>query len=258
MTVSDRIAMEPTVYIPILGIRVNSDSYAAVLKQVFDWAASAESRYICAANVHMLMEAHDSPAYKIMVNNADIVTPDGMPLVWMMRMKGLANPQRVYGPVLMTHVLARAAQQNTPIGFYGGTPHVLNLLVQRLQTSYDGLNVVYAYSPPFRTLTDAERAEIVTGINQSDARILFIGLGCPKQEIWMSEHRGSVRSVMLGVGAAFDFHAGVKKQAPVWMQNVGLEWLFRLITEPRRLWKRYLYHNPRFIALAVADLLGLL
>jgi N-acetylglucosaminyldiphosphoundecaprenol N-acetyl-beta-D-mannosaminyltransferase len=127
-----------------------------------------------------------------------------------------------------------------------------------MQARYDTLNVAFSFSPPFLAMSPEEDADMIEQINQSGARILFVGLGCPKQEIWMAEHRGKVNAVMLGVGAAFDFHSGIKPQAPAWMQKVGLEWLFRLFIEPRRLWRRYLYHNPRFIFLAVADLLGLL
>jgi N-acetylglucosaminyldiphosphoundecaprenol N-acetyl-beta-D-mannosaminyltransferase len=127
-----------------------------------------------------------------------------------------------------------------------------------MQARYENLEVAYSYSPPFHDLSTEEDNAIVRQINSSGSRILFVGLGCPRQEIWMAKHRGKVNAVMMGVGAAFDFHAGVKPQAPLWMQKLGLEWLFRLLTEPRRLWKRYLYHNPRFIVLAVADLLGLL
>jgi N-acetylglucosaminyldiphosphoundecaprenol N-acetyl-beta-D-mannosaminyltransferase len=249
---------ERTMYISILGVRVNPVSYAAVLKQALGWTNTAESRYVCAANVHMLMEAHDSPDYMTVVNSADIVTPDGMPLVWMMRLKGQGDQQRVYGPTLMLHVLASAARENIPIGFYGSAPDVLKLLVERMRARYEGLNIVYWYSPPFRAMTLEEDARKIREINQSGARILFVGLGCPKQEIWMSEHRGKIQAVMLGVGAAFDFHAGVRSQAPPWMQKIGMEWIFRFANEPRRLWRRYLYHNPRFIILAIADLLGFL
>jgi N-acetylglucosaminyldiphosphoundecaprenol N-acetyl-beta-D-mannosaminyltransferase len=136
--------------------------------------------------------------------------------------------------------------------------NVLNSLVERMQARYESLKVVYSFSPPYRTVTPEEDAEIVKQINQSGAKILFVGLGCPKQEVWMADHRDKVKAVMLGVGAAFDFHAGAKPQAPEWLQNLGLEWSFRLLTEPRRLWKRYLYHNPRFAVLAIVDLLGLL
>lgn len=237
---------------------VNITSYADAVKMVVDWSGNAESRYVCIANVHVLMEAYDSPDFRSVLNHADLVTPDGVPLVWMMRLKGQGAQQRVYGPTLMLRVLEAAAQEKITVGFYGGTPEVLRSLVKRMQERYEGLNAAFAYSPPFTEANHREDEELVDLINRSGVRILFVGLGCPKQEIWMAKHRGRVNAVMLGVGAAFDFHAGAKPQAPEWMQVMGLEWLFRLSTEPRRLWKRYLYHNPRFIVLAMADLLGFL
>ena len=235
---------------------VNVTSYADAVNMVVDWSTNAESRYICIANVHVLMEAYDSADFRSVLNQADLVTPDGVPLVWMMRLKGQRAQQRVYGPTLMLRVLEAAAQEKIPVGFYGGTPEVLRSLVKRMQERYEGLQAAFALSPPFMEVNHKENEELVEQINKSGIRILFVGLGCPKQEIWMANHRGRVNAVMLGVGAAFDFHAGVKPQAPAWMQSLGLEWFFRLSTEPRRLWKRYLYHNPRFVALAIADLLG--
>jgi len=245
-------------HIPLIGTSIDRTSYVTAVKLVMDWSCKLESRYICFANVHMLMEAYDSDQFRNIVNNADLVTPDGVPLVWMMQFRGQRDQQRVYGPTLMLHILEMAAQNGVSVGFYGGTPDVLDALVKRMQASYQGLNVSFSCSPPFGEMSPEEDEAVVEQINQSGARILFIGLGCPKQEIWMAEHRGKVNAVMLGVGAAFDFHAGVKPQAPAWMQRAGLEWVFRLFTEPRRLWKRYLYHNPRFVILAIADLLGLL
>lgn len=242
----------------MLQMKVDSTSYQQSTSTVLYWACAGESRMVIAANTHVIMEAYDSLDFRTVVTNADLVTPDGMPLVWMMRAKGLRQQERVYGPVLMLRVLEAAERDGIPVGFYGGAPKTLNVLIERLQARYKGLNVAYSFSPPFGAVSPEEDTVIIDEINQSGARILFVGLGCPKQEIWMAEHRGVVNAVMLGVGAAFDFHAGVKAQAPVWMQKVGLEWLFRLFTEPRRLWKRYLYHNPRFIVLAAADLLGLL
>jgi N-acetylglucosaminyldiphosphoundecaprenol N-acetyl-beta-D-mannosaminyltransferase len=242
----------------IIGIRIDDATYSSVSDQVVRWTESGGARYVCAANVHMIMEAYDSVEFRTLVNSADVVTADGMPLVWLMRVKGRRDQQRVYGPTLMLYVLESAARKKIPVGFYGSKPDVLEMLIKRMQTRYESLNVAFCYSPPFREMNQEEDTAIIEQINQSGARILFVGLGCPKQEVWMAEHRGQVKAVMLGVGAAFDFHAGIKWQAPLWMQMLGFEWLFRLITEPRRLWKRYLYHNPRFIFLAVADLLGLL
>jgi len=242
----------------ILHINVTETSYLDATRLIRLWADTSESRYVCFANVHVLMEAWDSPDFREILNHADLVTPDGMPLVWAMHLKGQSDQTRVYGPTLMLYALEAASQGQIPVGFYGGAPEVLGLLVERMRARYAGLNVVFSMSPPFQEVRQEEENEIVEKINESGARILFVGLGCPKQEIWMAEHRGRVNAVMLGVGAGFDFHAGVKPQAPVWMQRIGLEWLFRLVSEPRRLWRRYLYHNPRFVVLAAADLLGLL
>jgi exopolysaccharide biosynthesis WecB/TagA/CpsF family protein len=161
------------------------------------------------------------------------------------------------GETLVMKLLARLGLWSAPVGFYGGHPEALEALVRNLSARFPGLRVVYAYSPPFRPLTPEEDERVTEEINASGARILFVGLGCPKQEWWMAEHKGRVRAVMLGVGAAFDFHAGRVRQAPVWMQRAGLEWLFRLVQELRRLWRRYLKHNPRFLLLAFLQLTGM-
>lgn len=242
----------------ILRSRIDPVSYSSAVSDILLWACDRGSRYVCIANVHVLMEAWDSPDFDHILRRADLVTPDGMPLVWMMRWKGQMDQQRVYGPTLMLHVLEAAAREHIPVGFFGGTTPVLTSLVDRMRARYDGLEVAFSMCPPFAEMTPEEDEEVTGRINSSGAKILFVGLGCPKQEIWMANHRGRVSAVMIGVGAAFDFHAGVKPQAPAWLQGLGLEWLFRLATEPRRLWKRYLIHNPRFVVLAAADLLGLL
>lgn len=242
----------------ILGARVSSTNYKNATNRVIDWAQSAESRTICIANAHVLMEAYDSSDFREAINQADLVTPDGMPLVWMLRLKGDKNQTRVYGPTLMLHVLEMAAREQIQVGFYGGNNTTLEMLVRRMRERFLGLQVAYAYSPPFRPLDKQETEKISEEISRSGTRILFVGLGCPKQEIWMAEHKGKIPVVMLGVGAAFDFLAGIKPQAPTWMQAIGMEWFFRLLHEPRRLTMRYLYNNPRFIVLAVADLLGIL
>lgn len=238
----------------IVSAHVHETSYVNATKLILDWSKRRESRYVCVANVHLLMEAHDSAQYNDVVNNADLVTPDGMPLVWMMRLKGQRRQERVYGPTLMLHILESATLENSVVGFYGSSPEVLQSLHAKMQARLSTLKVNYLFSPPFRDISEKEDLEIVRQINDSSVTILFVGLGCPKQERWMADHRGRIQAVMIGVGAAFDFHAGFKPQAPTWMQTVGLEWLYRLSTEPRRLWKRYLYHNPRFIFFAILDL----
>lgn len=241
----------------VLGMRVDMTSYGDATRRVLAWAKKSESRYVCVANVHMTMEAYDSSEFRQIVNTSDLVTPDGMPLVWMLRRLGIPDQERVYGPELVLRVCEAAAREGVRIGFYGGAPEALEGLVESLRARFPGLKVAYAHSPPFRPLTPEEDAQIVEEINASGARILFVGLGCPKQERWMAAHKGRVQAVMIGVGAAFDFHAGRLPQAPAWMQRAGLEWLFRLLTEPRRLWRRYARHNPRFVILALMQLLGL-
>ncbi len=237
----------------VLGTRVDPTSYAEATAQVIDWAKQHESRYVCCANVHVVMEAYDSESFRARVNAADLVTPDGMPLVWALRRQGYPGQTRVYGPDLMMSVLSAAEKDKVTVGLLGGKPQVLDELVSRLETLFPALEIGYRFSPPFRALEATEEAKIVTDINQSGVAVLFVGLGCPRQEMWMAEHVGRVQSVMLGVGAAFDFHAGAIKQAPSWMQRIGLEWAFRFSQEPTRLWRRYLYHNPRFV---VAQLIG--
>jgi len=242
----------------VIDINVNETSYDAATNQIQAWARAGESRAVYATSVHGAMEAHDMLEFREILNRADLITPDGMPLVWVLRLKGVRNQQRVYGPTLMLHVLEMAAREKISVGFYGGESNALQMLVARMKTVYPSLRIDYVFSPPFRILSEQESAQIRQEIIQSKVRLLFVGLGCPRQEKWIDAQRGCIPAVMIGVGAAFDFHAGIKRQAPPWMQKMGLEWLFRLFTEPRRLWKRYLYHIPRFIVFAAADLLGLL
>ncbi len=237
----------------ILGMRVDATSYDHAADRIARWAAGGESRYVCVATVHTVMEAHDDAAFRGIVNDADLVTPDGMPLVWGLRLLGVAGATRVYGPDLTPVVCARASDEGIPVGLYGGTPDVLETLRANLRRRSPGLAIAYAWSPPYRPLGADEDASVVRAINASGARILFVGLGCPKQERWMARHRGEVNAVMVGVGAAFDFLAGKKRQAPRMVQTLGMEWGFRLLCEPRRLWRRYLYHNPRFLALVARE-----
>jgi N-acetylglucosaminyldiphosphoundecaprenol N-acetyl-beta-D-mannosaminyltransferase len=239
----------------ILGVRVDATTYRDATRQILDWARSARSSYVCCACVNSIMEAHDSPEFRDVMNGADLVTSDGMPLVWTLRWLGVRDATRVYGPDLTPAVLAAAAEAGVAVGFYGGSAAVLEELVRRVTARFTGLKVVFAESPPFRPATPEEDERTVQAIADSGARIVFIGLNTPKQDRWMHAHRGRVPAVMLGVGAAFDFLAGSKPQAPRWMQRSGLEWTFRLATEPRRLWRRYLRHNPRFAVLAFAQLL---
>jgi N-acetylglucosaminyldiphosphoundecaprenol N-acetyl-beta-D-mannosaminyltransferase len=240
----------------ILGTRVDATSYPDATDRVVRWAGGRESRYVCVCAVNNVIEAYDDPAYREVMRGADLVTPDGMPLVWGLRLLGVPGATRVYGPELTPAICERAAELGIPVGFYGGTPEALTALTATARRRWPELRVAYAHSPPFRPLTSEEEERTVQEIETSGARILFVGIGAPRQERWMAEHKGRVNAVMLGVGAAFDFLAGSKRQAPRLVQTLGLEWLFRLVNEPRRLWRRYLYRNPRFVALFAAQLAG--
>lgn len=231
----------------ILGMRVDATSYQDATQRVIAWAKAAESRYVCAANVHMVMEAYDRGEFARTVNDADLVTPDGKPLVQALRALGIKEASQVRGPNLTLHICEAAAKEGVAIGLYGGTPESLSLFTTFLQARYPGIQIVCQISPPFRSLTAAEDTAYTQQLVESKARIVFVGIGCPKQELWMAAHHGKIPAVMLGVGAAFDFHSGRVKEAPTWMQQAGLEWVFRLKSEPRRLWKRYAKHNPRFL-----------
>jgi N-acetylglucosaminyldiphosphoundecaprenol N-acetyl-beta-D-mannosaminyltransferase len=238
----------------ILGTRVDPVSYDSAVQVICLWVQHRESRFVCAANVHMVMEGHDHLDFRDKVNAADLVTPDGMPLVWVLRRMGSWNQERVYGPELMLRLLTKAEECGIHVGFLGSTPETLAQLVEQIHQRFPNLRIAYTYSPPFGPVMPEEDLEIVREINESGAGILFIGLGCPKQEKWMAAHSGKIQVVMVGVGAAFDFIAGTKRQAPVWMQKSGLEWLYRLGYEPRRLWRRYLYHNSRYVLLVILPL----
>jgi N-acetylglucosaminyldiphosphoundecaprenol N-acetyl-beta-D-mannosaminyltransferase len=239
----------------ILGVRVDATSYTQAIELVRTWTELGESRIVCTANVHMLMTAYDDAAFRGVMRDADLVTPDGMPLVWTLRRIGYAQQERVYGPTLTCKLLSFSEEAGIPVGFLGSTPAVIENLQVRVKQAYPQIKLDYAYSPPFRVLDSVEDAAIVEAVNRSGVRILFVGLGCPKQELWMHAHRGKVNAVMLGVGAAFDYLAGVKPQAPLWVQRIGMEWFYRLVTEPKRLWKRYMVYNPRFAVAVTWELL---
>jgi N-acetylglucosaminyldiphosphoundecaprenol N-acetyl-beta-D-mannosaminyltransferase len=240
----------------VLGMRVDATSYEDASQHVVQWAREGRSAYVCVATVHMTMEAFDSSVFQRVVNGADLVTPDGRPLVWALRSLGVKDATQVRGTDLTTHVVERAARERVPIGLYGGTPELLQLFARTLKSRYPGTRVVCQIAPPFRPLTPEEDERVTQEIVSSGARIVFVGIGCPKQERWMVLHKERIPAVMLGVGAAFDFHTGRVRQAPHWIQVAGLEWVFRLLMDPKRLWKRYAKHNPRFVALFLLELLG--
>ncbi len=215
-----------------------------------DAMIAADARgWLTAAAVNLVMSARDDPTTMRAVLSATLAVPDGQPLVWALRLLGHARATRVYGPDLMAHYCAHAARTGTPIYLYGGrSEQALELLTERLRERFPGLQIVGGWSPPFRPLSAEEQAQAIERIDGSGAQVVWVGTGQPKQELWMSEMRSRLAAPLLvGVGAAFDFHAGIVSQAPAWMQSRGLEWLYRLTREPKRLWRRYLTQNPRFV-----------
>ncbi len=239
----------------VLGARIDAMSWNTALARLLGWARERESRYVAICNAHVVVSASLDADYGSVIHGADMATPDGTPVAWMLRRQGHADQPRINGPDLMWALCERCAHEGVPIYCYGSMPDTLVLLEQRLRAAFPTLQMSME-SPPYRTLTPQEDEAAVQRINASGAGIVFVALGCPKQERWMAEHRGRVQAVTVGVGAAFDFHAGTIARAPLWMQNNGLEWLHRLVSEPRRLWKRYLVTNTLFIVGAVRQLLS--
>lgn len=230
----------------VLRSQIDAMQWDAALDRLMAWGKARESRYVTICNAHVVVTAAQDKAYGAIINASDMATPDGAPVAWMLRRQGFAGQSRISGPDLMWSLCERAASEGIHVYCYGSTDETLALLKQRLNAAFPVLGVTME-SPPFRSLSPQEDAEAVERINTSGAGLVFVGLGCPKQERWMAKHRGQVQAVMLGVGAAFDFHAGTVNRAPLWMQRHGLEWLHRLCSEPRRLWKRYLVTNTLFV-----------
>jgi N-acetylglucosaminyldiphosphoundecaprenol N-acetyl-beta-D-mannosaminyltransferase len=255
--------------LPILGIGISAISNNELLEICRQWIDGrrcdatarvplhAHSVLFC--NVHSVVSGVFEPSFKAILNTADIAAPDGMPVAWALRSFGVRHQERVYGPDLMLALCEQSSQLGHRVFLYGGRPDTLSALTRKLKMHFPGLEIVGAYAPPFRPLTADEDARCVEAIGDSKADIVFVGLGMPKQERWIDAHRDQLPGVVLaGVGAAFDFFAGRVKQAPKWMQKAGLEWFFRLLIEPRRLWKRYVICNPLFILLWGMQRLGAL
>jgi N-acetylglucosaminyldiphosphoundecaprenol N-acetyl-beta-D-mannosaminyltransferase len=235
--------------VELLGIELALTDYERTLDWIDAMVESRRRAYVIPAAVHCMMVAHEEPETWDAVQGG-LVVPDGQPLVWAMRMLGHPTASRVYGPELMARYCERAASTGTRMFLYGGRNQgALVQLALNLRRRYPGVKIVGGYSPPFRELDDEEFAAVTDEINRSGADVVWVGIGQPKQEKWMAAMRGRLDApVLIGVGAAFDFHAGLVPQAPSWMQELGLEWAYRLAHEPRRLWRRYARYNPRFVA----------
>lgn len=239
----------------VLSINVNSGTYKEFVDKITSIAVNKKSQYVCIANVHMLVEAYKDASFASIVNNANITTPDGVPLTWAMRMLYNIKQDRVAGMDLLPELLQQASEQKLPVFFYGGTSEMLNNTKVFLKQRYPEVNIVGTYNPPFRPLTKEEDDSVVELINNSGAALVFVVLGCPKQEKWMASMKGRVNAVMIGVGGALPVLIEMQKRAPGWMQQVGLEWLFRLIQEPKRLFKRYAITNSKFVYLVLKEIL---
>ncbi|WGK69068.1 WecB/TagA/CpsF family glycosyltransferase [Candidatus Haliotispira prima] len=238
----------------VLYLKVNLGHFSDFVATICHWAedtrelaGNREGRYVCIAPVTVCMESFWNEDFRRICQEADLVTPDGKPIVWALRKLGHREQEQVAGPDLMSALCREAAQREIPIGLYGGTERGLALLQQNLERQFPGLNIVYAYPPPWRAVGAAAPEEELEAIRRSEAKILFVGIGCPKQETWMARHKDSLPLVMLGVGAAFLFHSGELRRAPQWMRHCGLEWLFRLLQEPKRLFRRYFRTNLAYL-----------
>jgi N-acetylglucosaminyldiphosphoundecaprenol N-acetyl-beta-D-mannosaminyltransferase len=233
----------------VLGVPLALTDYTRTLDWIDAAIAAREPTYVCVAATHTVMAAHDDEELRDAVLGADFTVPDGQPLVWALRMLGHELSDRVYGPTLMDLACERAARTGRRFYLYGGRNQgALAQLARTLRLRHPGLQIVGGHVPPFRPLTETEEQAVVADIERCRADVVWVGIGVPKQEKWMARMRPRLSTpVLVGVGAAFDFHAGLIPQAPDWMQRTGLEWLFRLVQEPRRLWRRYLRYNPRFV-----------
>lgn len=234
--------------VDILGVQVSAIDMDDALAALDRWISSRSRQYVCVTGVHGVMESQRNEALTAIHNQSGMTTPDGMPMVWCGRFAGARSMQRVYGPDLMLEACRNGVEHSWRMYFYGAAPGVPEKLAARLTAQFPGLSVVGTYSPPYRDLTDDEEMDIAAQINGTNPDIVWVGLSTPKQELWMSRMRPLIDApVLVGVGAAFDIHAGNLRQAPAAMQQMGLEWLYRLFREPRRLWRRYLNNNPRFV-----------
>lgn len=245
-----RLTMEPVkprTRGPILGAQIDAITWHATLARIASWAKQRESRYVCLCNVHSVVTASLDPEFRDVINGADLATPDGMPVAWALARLGFSRQPRINGPDLMWRLCESSVRSETKLFFYGSSTQTLAQLESKLNTAFPRIRIVGLVSPPYRTLSAEENNAMVNQINISGAQLVFVGLGCPKQELWMAAQRGKIHAVMLGVGAAFDYHAGTLKRAPMWMQRTGLEWLYRFGQEPRRLWRRYLVTNLIFV-----------
>lgn len=244
--------------INVLGVGISAINLQNAIDEIEGWIARRERRYVNVCTVQTVMECRQDARLRRLVNESGLSTPDGMPLVWLSHLHGYRHAGRVYGPDLMLVLCERSAATGHRHFFYGGAPGIADRLARRLQSRFPGLVVAGTHSPPYRPADAEEDRAVLEAIDAAAPDVVWVGLGTPKQDYWVSRHRDRLSApALIAVGAAFDFHAGLLRQAPRWMQRSGLEWLFRLAQEPRRLAFRYLVYNPLFVANVALQLSGL-
>lgn len=241
---------------PVLGFSVAANPFSEQIDLIMQWGQARLSRVVCVANVHMLMEARWNDHFAGVLSHADLLTPDGMPLVWTLNLLRKSSHDRVAGMYIMTEVCRRAEASGVRVYFVGTDANTLSKIRQRLSQDFPNLNIAGMDPLPFRPLTQDEDKALIKTINKSQAGIVFVALGCPKQEIWMHNHRHRIKAAMIGVGGVFPIYAGIKKHAPQWIQDSGLEWFYRLYQEPGRLWKRYFKTIPPFVYLSARQVVS--
>ena len=232
---------------------ISTGSYDEFVEKLLELSKKKESSYVCVSNVHMSIEANDDSSFLSVVNSADITTPDGMPIAKAMKYLYGIEQDRVAGMDLMPSLMQRCELDGKSIFLYGSTESVLEKILSKAKREFSKLSID-AFSPPFRELSQTEKDDVVKNINSKNYDFVFVALGCPKQELWMAEHKGHVKSCMVGLGGAFEVYADVKARAPQWVQDYSLEWVYRLAQDPKRLWKRYMYTNNKFILLFLKQL----
>lgn len=241
----------------ILGVRIHEVTLAKTIGVMSDWIEKKQKDYIVLTGAHGIIEMQDDDQLKDINNRAGLVTPDGMPEVWLGKLKGYRDIEKVYAPEIMEKAFEVSAERRYKHFFYGGKDGVAEKLKNLLQVRYPGINIVGTFFPPFRPLTEEEKLDVVNKINRLDPDIVWCGLGCPKQEKWMAEFRPLLNApVLIGVGAGFDFLSGEKSLAPYWITRSGFEWLYRIFSDPKRLLVRYLEIVPKFVILNVIELLN--
>jgi N-acetylglucosaminyldiphosphoundecaprenol N-acetyl-beta-D-mannosaminyltransferase len=236
------------VKIDVLGVQTQAQTFDDAIRQLLDWANQSEGHYVCTCPVYTIMQCRENPAVMAAVNAASMASADGMPIVWMQRRLGFERAERVYGPDVMLTLCEVSQQHDISHYFWGSTPEVLSQLEVRLRARFPNISIAGSFAPPMAPAPDSADPSVVARLNESGAKVVWVGLGSPKQDLWMATYRPHLSApLLIGVGAAFELLAGMRPQAPRWIQRSGLEWLFRLGQEPGRLWRRYLIYNPRFV-----------